>query len=479
MIKKIATLLLCVGAASSAAAHVGGDASKTDAIDDYIKTEMERQRVPGFALVILKSGQPARIASYGMANLEHAVPIQPNSLFKAGATGMQLTAAAVMLLVEDGKIKLDDSIRRYLPEAPKSWQPVTIRQMLNHTSGLPATPNGDFRTDYTEAEFLKILYKQELNFPAGRRWRFSYVDYVALGFVIKRVTGEYYADVLAKRVFTPLGMKTARPIDELAVIPHRAAGYELRDGQLRNAEWISQTANSTADGSLYLSPLDYAAWEAGMFRQEVLKPETWAEMGRPARLVSGKTYPYGFGWYLGQSAGQQVWCHTGSWQGFQTSIIRYLGDGLTIVALANGDNGNPIKISRKVAAMLDPKYGRAPVEPIEDREPQRAAQVKSLLLKIADGKVAYRDFTQFAKLDFREMMAVYQGMVTPLGPLRDVVLIERTALGDDQVYTYRGRYERGFVDVRVGYALNGKIGNLDVFTVDDAERRECVFPAGG
>jgi hypothetical protein len=290
---------------------------------------------------------------------------------------------------------------------------------------------------------------------------------VALGFVIKRVTGEYYADLLTKRIFEPLGMKTARPISELAVIPNRAAGYELRDGALINAEWVSQTANSTADGSLYLSPLDYAAWEAGIVRHAIQKPQIWAEIGRPARLASGKTYPYGFGWYLEQGAGQQVWRHTGSWQGFQTSIIRYMGDGLTIVTLANGGNANPAKISRWVAAMMDPRLAQAPARPIEDREPQRKSQVKNLLLSIADGKVARGDFTQFAELDFTESMAVYQGMVAPLGSLQEMVLTRRTSLGDDLVYTYRGRYDKGIIDVHVGFASNGKIGNLDIFPVDD------------
>lgn len=470
MIKRILMLTLCVVLGGNAIARVVNgalDGPRQTAIDGYVKAELARQRVPGFALAILKRGQPLYVKAYGVANLEHAVPMRPNSLVKTGATGMQLTAAAVLLLVEDGKVELDDSIRKYLPEAPATWQPITIRQLLNHTSGLPATPNGDFRTDYTEAQFLDILYKEALNFQAGTRWRFSYVDYVALGFVIKRVSGEYYADVLETRVFKPLGMKTARPIDELAVIPHRAAGYEMSDGKLINAKWVSQTANSTADGSLYLSLLDFVAWEAGISRQAILKPQTWAEVGKPARLSSGTTYPYGFGWYLEEVAGQQVWRHTGSWQGFQTSIIRFLGDGLTIVALANGEGGSPLSISRRIAAMVNPKLASPPVAAIEDRGSHRAASVRSLLANIAEGKASSGDFTQFADLDFTEMMAMHQGVLAPLGALLDLALVKREALGDDQVDTYRGRYKKGVVDVIVGYAPNGKIGNLEINPVDD------------
>lgn len=439
---------------------------RADPVDDYIKAEMAAQNVPGLALVVMKRGTPLRVQSYGYANLEHTVPVHPDTLFKTGAVGMQFTAAAVMLLVEDGKLRLDDSVRKYLTEAPKSWQPITIRQMLNHTSGLPATPNGDFRAEYTDDELLGIIYKEELNFSAGARWRFSYVDYLALGMIIKRVTGEYYADLLAKRLFTPLGMRTARPISDLDVIANRAAGYEFHKGALRNAEWISQVANSTADGSLYLSPLDYVAWGAAMAGHALLKPESWQAIAQPARLASGQTYPYGFGWYLAHSAGQDVWHHTGSWQGFKTSIIRYLGDELTIVVLANGDQGNPAMICRQVAAMLYPQLAQSPGTPIEDREPQRAARVRSLLLQIAGDKAAYDDFTQYSRLDFTEMTAGYRDVLGPLGSLQDLALLSLQTKGDDRVYYYRARFTAGFADVLVGVAPNGKIGNLDISAVD-------------
>jgi CubicO group peptidase (beta-lactamase class C family) len=357
-----------------------------DAIDDYVNAEIARQHVPGLALVIMKQGQPVRVQGYGFANIEHHVPVHPDTLFQTGAIGKQFTAVAVMLLVEDGKVRLDDSVRKYLPDAPRSWDPITLRHLLNHTSGLPANPSGDLRREYTDDELLSMLYEQRPNFPAGTRWSYSNNAYVALGILIKRVSGEYYSDLLARRLFAPLGMRTARQIDDRAVVPNRAAGYQFRNGKLLNQEWVSRTANSTADGSLYLSALDYARWEAALLRHEVLKPESWAEIARPARLANGGEYPAGFGWFLERSAGQEVWRHSGNWQGFKTFIIRYLGDELTIVALANSDSGYPIRIARHVAGMLNPKLAQQRGTPIEDSAPQVAGRLKSLLQRITDGK---------------------------------------------------------------------------------------------
>jgi CubicO group peptidase (beta-lactamase class C family) len=457
-VSKLLAVLLLAGFAGSL---------RADAIDDYINAEIARQNVPGLALAIMRHGQLVRAQGYGFANLEHHVPVHPDTLFKSGALGKQFTAVLAMLLVEEGRLGLDESVRKYLPEAPRSWAPITIRQLLNHTSGLPPYPDGEFRVDYTDEELLGIIYKQALNSPPGSRWGYSYTAYVVLGILITRVSGEFYADLLARRVFAPLGMQTARLIDELAIVPNRAAGYELRDGELRNAEWVSPTANSTADGSLYLSVLDYARWEAGLIDRGLLKAESWAEISRPAQLASGSTYPYGFGWFLEHSAGQDVWHHSGDWQGFKTAVVRYLGDELTVVALANGEGGDPARIVRHVAEMLDPTLAQPPGAPIEDREPQITERLERLLQRIADGTADDQDFAFVSEQDFAYMMAAYRAVLEPLGSLREVALFARKELGDDRVYRYRARYDGGLVEVNLSYALNGKIADLKLMPVGD------------
>lgn len=441
--------------------------ARADAIDDYVQAQMARQHVPGLAIAIIQHGRIARTQGYGLANLELSVPVHPDTVFKSGAVGMQFTAAAVMLLVEDGKIGLDDPIRRFLPNAPQSWAPITIRHLLNHTSGLPATPNGEFRTDYTDDELLGIIYKQDLNFPAGLRWRFSYADYIVLGFIIRKVTGEPYTALLAKRIFAPLGMRTARPIDELAIVPNRAAGYEWRGGQLRNAEWVSPTANSTADGTLYLSALDCAAWATALSSRALLKPASWAAIAQPAQVSGGRSYPYGFGWFLEQKNGQEVWRHSGDWQGFRTSIIRYLDDDLTVVVLLNADSGDPDAIGRHVAAMIDPKVARPPGFPANDQKPRLGLRLRDLLQRVAAGTADYGDFAYVSKLDFTDMMAEDRTVLAALGQLREVALFDHGRSGDDTTYRYRARYDAGVVEIGLTYTRNGKIGGFDLTSVED------------
>jgi len=438
-----------------------------DAIDDYINTEMTRQHIPGLSLAIMQHGQLIRAQGYGFANLEHHVPVHPDTVFETGSLGMQFTAVAVMLLVEDGKLHLDDPIRKYLPAAPRTWASITIRQLLNHTSGLPTTPNGEFRRDYTDAELLGIIYRQELNFPAGTHWSFSYTGYLVLGILIQKATGESYSNLLARRVFGPLGMQTTRVMDYLAIVPNRAGGYELKDGELRNQEWVSPTANSTADGPFIFSALDYARWEAAMLGRKILKPASWAEIAQPARLPGGRSYPYGFGWFLEHSGGEDIWCHGGSWQGFQSFVIRYLGDELTILALANSNSADPASIARHVAGLLNPALAPAPGAPIEDREPDLTRHLTTMLQQVVAGTADYADFAFVSKSEFSESMAENQKTLEPLGSLRQLALFAREELGGDRIYRYRARYDNGVLNITLGETANGKISRFAISPAED------------
>ncbi len=193
----------------------------------------------------------------------------------------------------------------------------------------------DYRRDYTEDDIEKMAFGLTPEFPPGSRWNYSNTGYVLLGIIIHKASGQFYGDVLRDRVFKPLGMRSARVISEADIVPHRAAGYDLVKGELKNQEWVSPTLNTTADGSLYLSLQDYIAWDRGLRAKKILSPESWATVFTPVTLTSGKRYPYGFGWSIDTVAGKLRIHHGGAWQGFQTYISRYIGDDMTIVALSN------------------------------------------------------------------------------------------------------------------------------------------------
>jgi CubicO group peptidase (beta-lactamase class C family) len=306
-------------------------------IDAFVRAEMERQHVPGVAIGVVKGGTVIKAQGYGFANLEHRVPVTPETIFESGSLGKQFTAAAVMLQVEDGRLSLSDPLTKFFPDAPPAWKAITVRHLLTHTSGLPDYVSGmiDERRDYTEEELARFAFALSLEFPAGSRWNYSNTGYVLLGIIVHKVSGMFYGDVLATRVFQPTGMATTRVISEADIVPNRAAGYQLEKGEVKNQSWVSPTLNTTADGSLYFSVRDLLAWEAAVRARGVLKPASWHEVLQPVRLASGKTYPYGFGWGITERGGQPLHEHGGAWQGFQTQFSRFIGDDLSIVVLAN------------------------------------------------------------------------------------------------------------------------------------------------
>ena len=433
-----------------------------DAIDDYINQEIARERTPGAALAIIQRGELVRAQGYGYANIEHRVPVHPDTIFQTGSIGKQFTSTAIMLLVEDGKLKLDESIRAYLPEAPQTWQPIKLRHLLTHTSGLPGNPDLDLRRDYTDEELLEVIYGQKLEFQPGERWSYSNAGYALLGLLVKRVSGEFYGDVLKRRVFGPLHMRTARVISDRDIVMNRAAGYEVTDDGIYNQDWVAPTGNSTADGSLYLSVLDYAKWDAGLLAGRLLEPQSWAEVYAPVRLNSGKTYPYGFGWSLEQFAGQEVHQHGGAWQGFLTFFIRYLGEEVSVIVLTNSNHADPERIARGVAGLYDAKLVLPNASPIEDRNPAVTERVKRLLQQLPTQKLDAREFAKSAQQHIDRVAEYYGGRVKAVGGLQELRLFETAERGDDQVYRYRGRFEKGILEIGATVDPDGKFSSLTV-----------------
>jgi CubicO group peptidase (beta-lactamase class C family) len=333
-------------------------AVRADAIDDLVQAEIKRQKIPGAAVAVIHHGKVTKAAGYGLANLEHAVPVKRETVFQSGSVGKMFTAAAVMLLVEDGKLTLDDPVGKHLPDAPESWQGVTVRHLLTHTAGI-----NDFyllmnlQQNYTEDQLLKKAFAATPKPKPGEKWAYSNTGYVTLGVLVSKLSGKFYGDLLKERVFDPLGMKTARVISEADVIPNRAAGYRLAKGEWKNQEWVSPTLNTTADGALYLTLDDYIKWDAALGTDGVLKKASWEQMWTPAKLADGKETGYGFGWMLGSVNGHKRTHHGGAWQGFTTYFDRYPDDRLTVVVLTNlaAPASNPGKIAAAVAAAVVPE----------------------------------------------------------------------------------------------------------------------------
>lgn len=449
-------------------------AETPDKIDQYVKAEMERQRIPGLALGIYREGRIERVKGYGLANLELDVPVKPETIFQSGSVGKQFTAMGIMMLVEEGKIRLDDSIRKYFPDGPAGWAPVTVGNLLSHTSGIAeyesdarTGPNGPFylRLDNTEDELYRKITALPMDFQPGERWRYTNTNFVLLGMMIHRVTGKFYGDFLAERIFHPLGMTATRVISEEDIIPNRSAGYRLVKGQLKNQEWVAPTYNTTADGALYFNVLDLAKWDAALYTEKLVKQASLDRMWTVFPLRDGKPNSgnYGFAWDITRINGHRVIQHGGAWQGFTTYIARYLDDKLTVVVLTNLDSehSNPGKIAHGVAGLLKPELIPPVPQPIEDKEPQVTALLRNTLAKLAEGKVEAGAFTPQQWEELSADLSAIAELLKEAGPLQKLELLDRKQEAQERIYSYRAAFREPLqIDMRL--TADGKISELEL-----------------
>lgn len=331
----------------------------TAAISRFVQAEVERQHIPGLSIAVLSGDRVVLSRGYGFANVELHVPASDSTVYQSGSMGKQFTAALVEMLVDNHRIRLDDSIVRWFPEGASVWQGITVRHLLTHTSGVAEYTDStfDYRKDYTEDELVKFAAARPLDFRPGERWSYSNTGYVLLGALIHRVTGRFYGDLLRDSVFGPEGMRDSRVISEADIVPNRAAGYRLENGALKNQEWVAPMLNTTADGALYFTVRDLARWAIALNHTRVPSAAALDTAWTPVRLSDGANYPYGFGWYLVPQRAQRRIAHTGSWQGFKTVIARYpqsAGGSLTVIVLANLAEAQVGAIAYGVAGLLDP-----------------------------------------------------------------------------------------------------------------------------
>jgi CubicO group peptidase (beta-lactamase class C family) len=427
----------------------------TAAVDAFIKTEMEKQKIPGVSLAVVKDGKPLIVKGYGFANVEHQVPVKPETIFQSGSIGKQFTAMAVMLLVEEGKIGLDEKISKYLGEVPEAWSNVTVRHLLSHTGGFTDYPRDfDFRKDYSEDDLLKRAKEVPTAFAPGEKWAYSNLGYVTLGVIINKVSGKFYGDFLKERVFTPLGMTTARVISEADIVPNRASGYVLRDGEIKNQPWVSPSLNTTADGALYLTVHDMIKWDEALASGKLIDKAGYDAMWSPIKLNDGRAHPYGFGWMLRTVNGKRVIEHGGAWQGFKAHIARYPDNKLTVLVFANLAQANQERLATGVAAIVDPELKP---KAITDPDPAFTAATRQLFEAVLEGKGDMDKFTPQVAATIKQSGDRIAATIKPLGPIQKFELFEKNEDTNGIRYRYRISYSTASFLLLMGVNKDGKI----------------------
>lgn len=358
------SLVLCtpVTGTSSADARQAGSATAAcpleSAVDAFARNVLEEAQAPGLSIGIARGGETLLVRGYGLANLEHQVPVTGDTVFRIGSVTKQFTGAAILLLAEDGRLNLDDTLDQYFPDFPRADE-VTVRQLLQHTSGISNYTSFEGFADTTaplvhdEARMLAYIASADplYDFDPGTGWNYSNSGYMLLDYIAERAAGQPLADFLKARIFDPLGMDDTRMDDAAEIVPGRAQGYDAApdtDAGFTNAGYLSLSVAAGA-GAIRSTPQDLIVWTHALLKGDVVSPNSLALMLEPARLNDGSlarefledphpaiaNMDYGLGIMTGERHGHSFIGHGGSIPGFNASLIHYPDQEITIVLLVN------------------------------------------------------------------------------------------------------------------------------------------------
>ena len=313
---------------------------------------------PGASVLVIRDGKPIEQRSYGFAALEAKAPITPKTNFRLASISKQFNAAAILLLAQDGKLSIDDPIKRFLPTLPPEDDAITIRHLLTHTSGLIDYEDLMDPKDTSQIHdigVLQLLEKEPKHyFVPGTSYRYSNSGYALLALIVERASGQRYADFLRTRIFEPLGMKhTVAYENGISTVANRAFGYTEENGKWTRTDQ-STTSAVLGDGGIYSSIDDLARWDAALYDDRLLPQSVWKRAFTPATKTDDPTIEYGFGWRI---TGETLW-HSGETVGFRNVIVRYPQRHLTVVVLTNRNEPEPYELAKKIAEhYLDSAHG--------------------------------------------------------------------------------------------------------------------------
>lgn len=356
MMKLISVLIVCLTITASAQV-------RADPVDSMVTSEMRQQGIPGLSLAVLRDGKVLKSKGYGLANVELNVPAETTTVYQLASMTKQFTAAGIMLLVEDGRVGVDDKLSKYLEDAPKSWSSITIRHLLTMTSGIKDyNPEfGESKDIFTPEQIYRRIASLPLDFAPGEKWSYSNTNYVLLGLVIHKASGKTWDAFLQERIFSPLGMTATCRDDPSRIIKGRASLYERRDHQLVNCRYINATLFNNGDGGLLTTIQDMAKWDAALIPNKLLKQQSLEEIWTPVGFNGKTIYHYGFGWFLNEANGHRMVLHGGGRPGSSTQISRFIDDHLTVIILSNVSGINCERIAHEIAQTYLP--GLPPYDP--------------------------------------------------------------------------------------------------------------------
>jgi CubicO group peptidase (beta-lactamase class C family) len=328
----------------------------TAQVDEYMRARVELEHFSG-AICIARDGEMLVSQGYGLANREHGVPNSPLTKFRLASITKQFTATAIMLLQQQGKLRVHDPVRAHLADCPATWDEVTIHHLLSHTSGVPN------HTDFPETwatiglpkavpELIATFKDRPLDFAPGQRWNYSNSGYILLGAIIEQIGGQSYEQFMHEHVFEPLGMFDSGHDRHTPILPHRAAGYVKQDGAIVNAPYIDMSIPYAA-GALYSTVGDLCLWDQALYAERLIPQNMLDAMFAPAPIAEppGRA-GYGYGWAIYNMFERRCVGHGGGIFGFSTDLMRFLDERVLVVVLSNLESPYIAAISRDLGAIV-------------------------------------------------------------------------------------------------------------------------------
>lgn len=330
--------------------------TQKDNIDIFIDQQMKQNKIVGLSLGIVKNGRVYKTKSYGYANLEYAIPATDSTVYKLASVSKHMVATGVMLLMQEGKLKLTDTITKFFKNAPVTWNKITIRHLLNHTSGLKReSPAFQAMVEQPDSVLIKAAYRDSLAFATGTSWQYCNLGYFMLADIIRQVSGLSFPQFMKEKIFDKYGLPATQATTLSRIIPYRAGGYALSGGDtILNAE------NNIAlrpSGAFLSTVTDMLKWEMLMQDNQLLDRQNWQQMWKDTvKTTSSNTDStniyYGYGWYAMNFLDRKLVFHTGSLQGFRTAYYRFPDERTAIIILTNTSPFDIRPIALGVSEML-------------------------------------------------------------------------------------------------------------------------------
>ena len=359
MIKACQLIIFVLSSISISRAQHLSNKQLTRELDRLITAEF-RSVAPGCAVLVAHKGEIVYERAFGMANLELAVPMNPQMVFRLGSITKQYTSIAILQLVEQGRMSLQDNIQKYIKGFPDKGNAITIEHLLTHTSGIVGYESLDFhipddvRIDFPPKQIIDSLQQRPLLFQSGSKYNYSNSNYFILGRIIELVSGKTYKEYIQQNVLAPLGLTNTFYDDPEAVIPNRVSGYAFKQKNFKNASYISMFVVYAA-GALMSNVQDLFKWHEALYSYKLVKKATLEKAFTPYKLSDGKPSEYGYGWFIKDFGGSKSIGHGGAIDGFRSMELYLPGPDIFFTILFNSDNDDFMYLCERIVHLFADK----------------------------------------------------------------------------------------------------------------------------